>query len=89
MTEINIAHQQSGVQMMTIHASKGMEWPYVFIIDLVKDVLPSDRCENIEEERRLFYVGITRAEEQVIFSHFEIDKHQRFNEPSIFLSEIR
>ena len=89
MTEIHVANEKPGVQMMTIHASKGMEWPYVFIIDLVQDVLPSVRCEDIEEERRLFYVGITRAEEQVIFSHFEVDNQYKRTEPSSFLSEIR
>lgn len=89
MTEIHVAHETPGVQLMTIHASKGMEWPYVFLIDLVQDILPSPRNENLEEERRLFYVGITRAEEQVIFSHFEVDNKYKRVEPSSFLSEIR
>ncbi|MBW6409157.1 ATP-dependent helicase [Clostridium weizhouense] len=56
-------HEQDGVNLSTIHGVKGMEFKNVYIINCNEDTLPhsSSKNENIEEERRLFYVGITRA----------------------------
>jgi len=61
------------IKLMTIHASKGGEWSCVFTAGLEEDILPHKRNKNnqnkLEEERRLFYVAITRAEKRVFISH--------------------
>jgi DNA helicase-2/ATP-dependent DNA helicase PcrA len=84
------------VTLMTIHSSKGLEFPVVFIAGMERGLFPGTRAEQqqdeMEEERRLFYVGITRAEEQLYLTHTE--KRYRFGEltyplPSPFLGEIR
>jgi len=83
------------VSMMTIHAAKGLEFPYVFIAGLEEDLFPSQLSVNsradLEEERRLFYVALTRAEQQAFLSfastRFRYGNMQ-YNEPSRFLSEI-
>ncbi|TAE23444.1 MAG: hypothetical protein EAZ92_14565 [Candidatus Kapaibacterium sp.] len=83
------------VTLMTLHSAKGLEYPVVFIAGLERGLFPMSKSEmsqdEMEEERRLFYVGITRAEEQLYLSHAE--KRYRFGEltyptPSPFLAEI-
>ena len=65
--------QSSRVTMMTIHSAKGLEFKNVFVVGLEEDLFPSERSYNnpneIEEERRLFYVAITRAEENVTLTY--------------------
>ncbi|MDZ4788241.1 MAG: 3'-5' exonuclease [Blastochloris sp.] len=83
-----------GVTLMTMHASKGLEFPYVYIVGVEEGTLPHDRSKaegNIEEERRLFYVGITRAMKGLALSF--CDKRKRYGQdmpchPSSFLLEL-
>ena len=83
------------VSMMTIHLAKGLEFPYVYIVGLEENLFPSAMSMNtrseIEEERRLFYVALTRAERQVYLSYAQ--SRYRWGklidcEPSRFLEEI-
>lgn len=83
-----------GVQMMTLHASKGLEFPFVYIMGMEEELLPhknSIEADTIEEERRLAYVGITRAREQLSFTY--ASKRKQYGEvvecqPSRFLYEL-
>lgn len=83
-----------GVQMMTLHAAKGLEFPHVFIVGMEEDLLPhktSIEEDNIEEERRLAYVGVTRAQLSLTFTLAK--KRQKYGEiteceASRFLAEI-
>jgi ATP-dependent DNA helicase Rep len=86
------AHDQ--VSLMTLHAAKGLEFPHVFLIGMEENILPhqnSIETDNIEEERRLAYVGITRAQRSCTFSY--CTHRKRYGEisecePSRFLSEL-
>lgn len=64
---------RDGVFMMTLHQAKGLEFPYVFIAGVEEGILPHSRSQTdlleLEEERRLFYVGITRAREKLYITH--------------------
>ena len=82
------------VQLMTLHASKGLEYPHVFIMGMEEEILPhrsSIEADSVEEERRLAYVGITRARKTLTFTFAA--KRRQFGEvidcaPSRFLDEI-
>lgn len=82
------------VQLMTLHASKGLEFPYVFMVGMEEGLLPHQSSideDNIDEERRLAYVGITRAQQQLYFTVArERRQHGEFIEPtpSRFLYEL-
>lgn len=83
-----------GVQMMTLHASKGLEFPCVYILGVEEEILPhrsSIEADTVEEERRLAYVGITRARQQLTLTYAA--KRKQYGEivectPSRFLDEL-
>lgn len=83
------------VTLLTVHASKGLEFKYTYIVGLEENLFPSNRgvetLENIEEERRLFYVALTRAEKRVVLSfatsRFKWGSVVQSN-PSRFIKEI-
>ena len=86
---------QPKVSMMTIHSAKGLEFPYVFIAGLEEDLFPSQMSvssrADLEEERRLFYVALTRAEKKAFLSFASTRfryGNMNYCEPSRFLSEI-
>jgi len=87
--------RRPGVSMMTVHCAKGLEFPVVFIVGLEENLFPhpmsSGSDEDIEEERRLCYVAMTRARERLLLSHAQFRRTQGSltpNAPSRFLSEI-
>ncbi len=92
--ERNDSEELDQVQMMTLHASKGLEYPVVFLVGMEEEILPhrtSIEEDNIEEERRLAYVGITRAQKELVITLAK--KRRRYGDvadciPSRFLEEI-
>lgn len=86
--------EQDEVQLMTLHASKGLEFPYVYLVGMAEGLLPHQVSideDNIEEERRLAYVGITRAQQVLTFSYSTERKQYgdvSYLEPSRFLLEL-
>ena len=94
--ELQDKEQLDAVRLMTIHAAKGLEFPYVFITGLEEGLFPHERIDeqgeiDHEEERRLFYVALTRAEKKVFLTYAHIRTvfgSQRVNIPSSFLSDI-
>ncbi len=80
------------VQMMTLHACKGLEFPVVFLLGLEEDLLPHAKLgQDVDEERRLFYVGVTRAQKHLMLSR--VQQRKRYGRPqpvapSRFLLEL-
>ena len=88
---------EEAVALMTLHSAKGLEFPYVFIIGMEEGMFPGYRAvmyggeKEIEEERRLCYVGITRAKEELFLTHAKSRMQHgitQYNPPSRFLKEI-
>ncbi|MCC6278365.1 MAG: DNA helicase PcrA [Oligoflexia bacterium] len=87
----------NAVTLMTLHVSKGLEFPVVFIGGLEENLFPSARSieeagdDQCEEERRLFYVGMTRAREKLFLTHARVRRvwgQEQMNPPSRFIAEI-
>lgn len=97
ITDADVQDKDSGdkVSLMTIHAAKGLEFPYVYIVGLEENLFPSIQSlgsrADLEEERRLFYVALTRAEKKVHISYSESRYrwgNLTISEPSRFIDEI-
>ncbi|MBF2000495.1 MAG: DNA helicase PcrA [Synechococcales cyanobacterium C42_A2020_086] len=91
----NLQEQQSKVSLMTLHSSKGLEFPVVFLVGLEQGLFPNYRSledpKALEEERRLCYVGITRAKERLFISYARERRLYGSREPaspSLFLGEL-
>ncbi|MCK5602992.1 ATP-dependent helicase, partial [Candidatus Pacearchaeota archaeon] len=80
-------NDKNGVRLMTIHKSKGMEYPVVFVVGLVENILPSKRGDT-EEERRICFVGISRAMKILYLSYYLSCLNGQTASKSIFLDEI-
>ena len=88
------SEDDAAVTMMTLHTAKGLEFPRVYLIGMEDNIFPHARAleeANLEEERRLCYVGMTRAREQLTMTYARsrsIYGRQDYNPPSTFLGEI-
>lgn len=95
MTDAEDKNEVNAVQLMTIHASKGLEFPVVFCVGWSEGIFPSWRCTEpaeIEEDRRVGYVAITRAEDKLFITHSQtrkqMDGKAKSHKPSRFLEEL-
>lgn len=93
--EENAAGQTEAVQLMSIHASKWLEFPIVFVVWLEESVFPLSSAHfdepAMEEERRLMYVALTRAKDHLFLSHANSRRQRwqlKYNEPSRFIEEL-
>jgi len=94
----NDTEEKNGVRLMTVHASKGLEFNHVFVVGLEQDLFPHKNIgnrkrskEEEEEERRLFYVAVTRARKQLHLSYAELRTifgQKQINAPSEFLDDV-
>jgi DNA helicase-2/ATP-dependent DNA helicase PcrA len=96
VTDVDLYEDKGNrISLMTLHCAKGLEFPVVFIVGIEEGLLPhyrrGDEIEDLEEERRLCYVGITRAKERLFLSRAERRSTfgvGRVNLPSRFLDEL-
>ena len=91
MKENNDAPVSDAVSCMTLHGAKGLEYDVVFIVDVNEGVMPyrmAVKPADIEEERRMFYVGMTRAK-QKLYLLYSKNRYNRECNPSVFIDEIR
>jgi DNA helicase-2/ATP-dependent DNA helicase PcrA len=97
VTDQDSYDEKAAITLMTLHTAKGLEFPIVFIMGLEDGLFPHSRALNegrdLEEERRLFYVGMTRAERKLYLTSAKYRRYfgnmdQQVSEPSRFLSEV-
>ncbi len=93
--EMQADENERSVHMMTLHAAKGLEFPVVFLVGLEEGLFPGKQSieepGRLEEERRLCYVGMTRAMEKLVITYAEIRRQygrEEYHRPSRFLSEL-
>ncbi|MBA2650272.1 MAG: DNA helicase II [Legionella sp.] len=93
--EMQAEHYECSTHLMTLHAAKGLEFPLVFLVGMEEGVFPSKRSfeepGRLEEERRLCYVGMTRAMKKLVISYAEVRRlygREEFHRPSRFLREL-
>ena len=91
----NLENISDNVTLMTLHSAKGLEFPYVFLAGLEEGIFPHSRTfesqSELEEERRLMYVGVTRAEQELFLTFAKrrlLWGDYKYNPPSRFLEEI-
>ncbi len=91
----NSEESDDKVTLMTVHSAKGLEYKYVYIVGMEENLFPSQRAmetaDGLEEERRLFYVALTRAKQEAMLSYCEMRfkwGNMEFSQPSRFLREI-
>ena len=97
LTDMDNETEEEGekVTLMTVHSAKGLEYKYVYIVGCEENLFPSQRAmetpDGLEEERRLFYVALTRAKQEAMLSYCEMRfkwGNMEFSSPSRFLKEI-
>ena len=76
------------VKLLTIHKAKGMEYPVVFVVGCNEELLPHHKNKNIDDERRLFYVAITRAEKELYLSYVDM-YNNKIKNISSFIENIK
>jgi len=93
--EMQAETYEPSVNMMTLHAAKGLEFPHVFLVGMEEGIFPGrqsmEEPERLEEERRLCYVGMTRAMKTLVLSYAEVRRlygREEYHRPSRFLVEI-
>lgn len=93
--EMQAQEHESYVHLMTLHAAKGLEFPLVFLVGMEEGVFPGkqslDEPGRLEEERRLCYVGMTRAMNKLVLSYAEVRRlygREEYHRPSRFLREL-
>ena len=93
--EKELDENDSYVHMMTLHSAKGLEFPVVFMVGLEEGIFPGKQSisdfKRIEEERRLCYVGMTRAMEKLLISYAKVRRQygrEEYHMPSRFLNEL-
>ena len=86
----NYSYKDNQVELLTMHSAKGLEFKVVIIVEAVEDIIPHSKSkdeESIEEERRLFYVAITRAKER-LYIYAPLNKYDKKAEISRFINEM-
>jgi DNA helicase-2/ATP-dependent DNA helicase PcrA len=87
-----LMEERDAVKLMTVHGSKGLEFPIVFLVGMNEGLFPSQNTRDIEEERRLAYVAVTRAEDELIITTTQ--SHSSWGKvitaaPSRFIDEMK